>query len=177
MLAVLAGISLSVLAAGFFLTRRRRRYRAISATARSSSARDCGGRGLLTRSSTFGLGTEDGEIHQNIHRSSKHDTSETATHTIALVVTVIVVMPCTASFLPGMQSESRGVEDGFVSRLGVNGSGAVGGATLEDVDCERDSVVESERESISSNGSFHSTLESLEDTHVSYTCSDSKVSV
>jgi hypothetical protein len=77
-LALLAGISLSVLAAGFFLTRRRRRYRAISATARSSSARDRGGRGVLTRSSTFGQGTEDGEIRQNIHLSSKHDTSETA---------------------------------------------------------------------------------------------------
>lgn len=63
--------------------------------------------------------------------------------------------------------EWRGVADGLVSRPSVNGSGAVGGATLEDVDCERESVVDSERESISSNGSFHSTLESLEDTQVS----------
>ena len=48
---------------------------------------------------------------------------------------------------------------GLVPRPDINGSGAVGGATLEDVDCEEDSI--------SSSGSFHSTLESLEDTHVS----------
>ena len=75
MLALLAGISLSVLAAGFFLTRRRRRYRAISATARSSRS-GCGGRGLLTRSSTFGQGTEDGEIPQSSHFTTKHDMSK-----------------------------------------------------------------------------------------------------
>lgn len=76
-LALLAGISLSVLAAGFFLSRRRRRYRAISATAGSqSSARERGGRGLLTRSSTFGRGTEDGETHQNRRLMLKHNTSE-----------------------------------------------------------------------------------------------------
>ena len=76
MLALLAGISLSVLAAGFFLTRRRRRYRAISATARSSSASGRGGRGLLTRSSTFGQGTEDGEIPRSSHFTSKHNMSK-----------------------------------------------------------------------------------------------------
>ena len=69
--------------------------------------------------------------------------------------------------MSGVQSEWRGLGDGFVSRPAVNGSGAVGGATLEDVDCERESVVDSEKESISSNGSFHSTLESLEDAQVS----------
>ena len=56
-------------------------------------------------------------------------------------------------------SELGVVGDGSESRPGVNGSGGVGGDTLEDVDCER--------HSISSSGSFHSTLESLEDTHVS----------
>ena len=79
MLALLAGISLSILAAGFFLSRRRRRYRAISATASSqSSARDRGAHGQLTRSSTFGQGTEDGEVHQNRRLTLKHNTSKDA---------------------------------------------------------------------------------------------------
>ena len=46
-----------------------------------------------------------------------------------------------------------------VSRPGVNGSGGLSKTGLEAVDCDRDSI--------SSSGSFHSTLESLEDTHVS----------
>lgn len=56
-------------------------------------------------------------------------------------------------------SEMDVVGDGVGLRPSVNGSGAVGGAMLEDIDYERDSI--------SSSGSFHSTLESLEDTQVS----------
>ena len=143
---------MSVLAAGFLLSRRRRRYRAISATASSqSSSRDHSGRGHLTRSSTFGQGTEDGEIHHNRRLTPKHNTSEDATcnHLTAALI---------FNSLSGV-SELSVVGDGSGSRPGVSGSGEVGGATLEDVDCER--------LSISSSGSFHSTLESLEDTHVS----------
>ena len=60
-------------------------------------------------------------------------------------------------FCQGMSDHDLNI--GLVPRPDINGSGAVGGATLEDVDCEGDSI--------SSSGSFHSTLESLEDTHVS----------
>lgn len=59
-LALLAGISLSVLAAGFFLSRRRRRYRAISATSLDArSRRSSSGHGALSRSSTFRDVSED----------------------------------------------------------------------------------------------------------------------
>lgn len=50
---------------------------------------------------------------------------------------------------------------GVVSRLDVNGSGGVSQAGQEAVDYDGDSI--------SSSGSFHSTLESLEDRNVS-TC-------
>lgn len=64
-LALLAGISFSVLAAGFFLSRRRRRYRAISATSSDvrvrSGTRAQGGHSTLTRSSTFQQETRDGD--------------------------------------------------------------------------------------------------------------------
>lgn len=59
-LALLAGISLSVLAAGFFLSRRRRRYRAISATSLDARSRSSSsGHGALARSSTFRDVSED----------------------------------------------------------------------------------------------------------------------
>ena len=61
-LALIAGISLSVLATGFFLSRRRRRYRAIPATSQDMAVRSktgTSGRGALSRSSTFRDGTEE----------------------------------------------------------------------------------------------------------------------
>ena len=76
-LALLAGISAS-LAAGFFLSRRRRRYRAIPSTSLDvrTVRSGTGGRGsTLTRSSTFGRSSEDREErrhsrHRRRHRSS-----------------------------------------------------------------------------------------------------------
>ena len=78
-LAVLAGISVS-LAAGFLLSRRRRRYRAISAT--SLDARDVrsgGGRGsTLSRSSTFGRESEDRDERRGsrYRRRRRHRTAD-----------------------------------------------------------------------------------------------------
>lgn len=82
LLALLAGISLSVLAAGFFLSRRRRRYRAISATSLdATSKRNSSGHAALSRSSTFRDVSEDSRQRYFLRTSGRDMTGTQATVT------------------------------------------------------------------------------------------------
>ena len=80
-LALLAGISVSILAAGFILSRTRRRYRAISATSLDvRSVRNRSGRGGITRSSTFQDGTEDRSERRQRRHVERQVHEETGKH-------------------------------------------------------------------------------------------------